>query len=104
MQVILLEKIHNLGQLGEVSSIHCAISGVPSNTRGNKLYDNILFSQLATTEFTGRAGVFDLIREFNLTMDDALAISDHFPVWSEFSIYEGGQPGRVAAKAASRVK
>lgn len=94
----------HLGQLGEVSNIHCAISGVPSNTAGNKLYDNILFSQTATTEFTGRAGVFDLIREFNLTMDEALAISDHMPVWGEFSIYEGGQPGRVAARPEASVK
>ena len=88
----------HLGQLGEVSNIRWVLAGIASNTRGNKLYDNILFAQNATTEFTGRAGVFDLLREFNLTMAEALEVSDHMPVWAEFSIYEGGQPGRVAGR------
>jgi hypothetical protein len=74
------------------------IAGVPTNTRGTKTYDNMLFSQAGTTEFTGRAGVFDLIREFNLTMDEAIEVSDHMPIWAEFDIFEGGQPGRVAAR------
>jgi hypothetical protein len=55
-----------------------------------------LFTLPATQEFTGRGGVFDLIREYNLTVDEALEVSDHLPVWAEFSIYEGGQPGRFA--------
>ena len=89
---------HHLGRLGQISHIHAAISGVASNTRGTKLYDNIVFSDLATTEYTGRWGVFDMIREFNLTVDEALEVSDHMPVWAEFSLYEGGQRGRVAAR------
>jgi hypothetical protein len=56
----------------------------------------MLFDHAATIEFTGRAGVFDLVREFNLTEQQALEVSDHFPIWAEFSAYEGGQPGRVA--------
>jgi deoxyribonuclease-1-like protein len=89
---------HHLGQLGQISQIMWAIAGVPTNTRGSKTYDNIVFSQASTTEFTGRAGVFDMIRQFNLSMDDALEVSDHMPVWAEFSVYEGGQPGRVATR------
>ena len=85
------------GQLAQVSGITWAISGVPTNTRGTELYDNLLFTRSATSEFTGRAGVLDMMREFNLSMDQALEVSDHFPVWAEFSVYEGGQPGRVAA-------
>lgn len=88
----------NLGALGEVPGIMWLISGVPTNTRGTKLYDNILLHQQATAEFTGRAGVFDLMREFNLTMEQALEVSDHFPVWGEFSIYEAGRAGPVAAR------
>lgn len=88
----------HLGELGQLSNIAWAISGVPTNTRGNKLYDNIVFSRTATTEFAGRAGVFDLIREFNLTTDEALEVSDHLPIWAEFSIYEGGQPGHIATR------
>ena len=31
-------------------------------------------------------------------VEQALEISDHFPVWAEFSVYEGGQQGRVASR------
>jgi hypothetical protein len=41
--------------------------------------------------------VIDLQREFNLTMPQALDISTHLPIWAEFSIFEGGQPGRLAS-------
>jgi deoxyribonuclease-1-like protein len=87
----------NLGQLGAIPYIAYVVSGVPTNTRGDKTYDNILFDRRATTEYTGTAGVLDVMREFNLTMDQALLVSDHLPVWAEFSVYEGGRPGNVAA-------
>lgn len=86
------------GALGQLPSMMWAISGVPTNTRGTKQYDNILFNRIATVEYTGRAGVLDLLREYNLTQEQALQISDHLPVWAEFSNYEGGQPGRIATK------
>lgn len=91
----------HLGELGQISQIMWAISGVPTNTRGTHLYDNLVFSRVATSEFTGRAGVFDLIREFNLTTDEALEVSDHIPIWAEFSVYEGGQAGRMATQPES---
>lgn len=87
-----------LGRLGELSGMTAVISGVPTNTRGDKQYDNVLFTLPATQEFTGRGGVFDLIREYNLTVDEALEVSDHMPVWAEFSIFEGGQSGRFAER------
>ncbi len=87
-----------LGRLGEISGITPVIAGVPTNTRGDKQYDNILFTLPATQEFTGRGGVFDLIREYNLTIDEAQQVSDHMPIWAEFSIYEGGQAGRFAGR------
>ncbi|HEX3725614.1 MAG TPA: endonuclease/exonuclease/phosphatase family protein, partial [Pirellulales bacterium] len=89
---------HHLGRLADISQIYAAISGVASNTRGTKLYDNIIFSRTATTEYVGRWGVFDMIRQFNLTMEEALEVSDHMPVWAEFSLYEGGGGGRVATR------
>jgi endonuclease/exonuclease/phosphatase family metal-dependent hydrolase len=88
----------HLGMLGQIPQIHWAISGVATNTRGSKMYDNIVFSRIATTEYTGRWGVFDMIRQFNLTVDEALEISDHMPVWAEFNLLEGGQGGRVATR------
>lgn len=94
----------HLGRLGQLSDIQAVISGVPTNTRGTKQYDNIVFQRRATTEHTGRAGVFDLMREFNLTMDEALDVSDHLPVWAEFSLYEQGITGPIATlpEAAAR--
>jgi len=85
-----------LGQLGEVSHVVCAVSHLPTDTPGTQQSTNLVMSQLATTEFTGRAGVFDFMREYNLTLDAALEVSDQMPVWAEFSVYEGGRPGRVA--------
>lgn len=86
----------HFGELGRMPQIAWAISGVPTNTRGTKQYDNLVFFANATREFTGRTGVFDFMREYNLTIDEALEVSDHLPVWAEFSIYEGGDAGRVA--------
>ncbi len=87
-----------LGQLGAVPYISYVISGVPTNTHGKETYDNILFDRRATTEFLGRGGVLDVMREFNLTLDEALKVSDHLPIWAEFSVFEGGRPGNVAAR------
>jgi deoxyribonuclease-1-like protein len=89
----------HLGELGKMPYLVAAISKQPSNTRGNKLYDNIIFDRRATTEYTGRSGVLNLIREYQLSMQDALEVSDHFPVWAEFSVYEGGQRGGNVASA-----
>lgn len=88
----------HLGRLGAIPGMMPAIVNLPTNTRGNAQYDNILFQQPATQEFTGRAGVLDFVREFDLPLTDALMISDHLPIWAEFSVFEGGQRGRYAAR------
>lgn len=69
-----------------------------TNTRRNKSYDNIVFDRKATAEFTGRWGVVDLQEEFNLTEKAALEVSDHCPVWAEFSAYEGGVTPAMASR------
>lgn len=74
----------------QLPGIRCAISGVPTNTRGTEEYDNLLVLP-ETDEYTGQSGVFDFYNEFNLTMEEALRVSDHLPVWAEFSLYEGGE-------------
>lgn len=95
-----------LGELGQIPGIACAIgdmqdaSGrtipIPTNTLGKSQYDNLVFHSGATTEYVGRAGVFDFAREYNLSLSDAAQISDHFPVWAEFSVFEGGRSGQMA--------
>jgi len=84
-------KAVHLRQLGQVKGLAKIIHGeTPTNTRYTAQYDNILFDAKATSEFTGRGGVFDFVREYRLTPEQAQRISDHLPVWAEFSIYEGG--------------
>lgn len=89
---------YHLGELGRLPNVMHAIAGVKTNTRGTKSYDNILFDRRATLEFTGSWGVMDLAAEFGLTVDEALEVSDHLPVWAEFAVREGGAAGTVAAR------
>jgi deoxyribonuclease-1-like protein len=93
-----------LGLLGQLPNMTAALSMVPTTTQGTKMYDNILFNRDATTEFTGRCGVVDLMQEFGLSLPQALAVSDHLPIWAEFSIYEGGERGRMAAPGSSGIR
>lgn len=81
------------------------VSNRPTDTKHQSQFDNLVFSEAATVEFTGRGGVFDFLRHYNLGLEQALRISEHVPVWAEFSIFEGaapqaplveGTPGRVA--------
>ncbi len=81
---------------GQKAGLEWVLANTATNTRGTAQYDNIIYDPLATDEFTGRAGVYDFMKQMNLTLNEALAISDHMPVWAEFSIYEAGRPKRVA--------
>lgn len=87
----------HLRQLGRVKGMAWVVSGSQwTNTRRTAQYDNVLFDTQATPEFTGRAGVFDFREEYQLTPEQALAISDHLPVWAEFSVFEGGAGTQMA--------
>lgn len=88
----------SFGELGQMPDVYWVISGVPTNTRGTKTYDNLLFYASATTEFSGRGGVFNFQEEYNLSGEQALEVSDHLPVWGEFDLREGGVPNRFAAR------
>lgn len=88
---------NHLGRLGRLPGITHAITGVTTNTRRNKQYDNLVFDGRNTVEYLGRFGVLDLQEEFGLTLEQALEVSDHLPVWGEFSVHEGRRgvvPGR----------
>lgn len=90
----------HLGRLGQIPGVRPIVRGVFTNTRQTALYDNIVVHQPSTAEFTGRWGVFDIRQLVNppLTVDQALEVSDHLPVWAEFSAYESAAPGRVATR------
>jgi deoxyribonuclease-1-like protein len=82
----------HLGNLGHLPGIMPALSAVMTNTRRNRMYDNVVLDRRFTSEYTCRCGVFDLMTELNLTTDQALEISDHLPVWAEFRVLEGSAP------------
>jgi endonuclease/exonuclease/phosphatase family metal-dependent hydrolase len=84
-----LEHIRSLG-------LTWAITNQPTNTRHTAQYDNLVFDMRATTEFLGASGVLNFVKHFNISLDEALEISDHQPIWGDFAIYEGFGPGKVA--------
>lgn len=89
-----------LGRLGEIPGIMWAISGQPTNTRLTKTYDNLIWHQ-QTAEFTGHSGVLNMMAEYGLSEEQALKVSDHLPVWAEFSAVEAPV---VAARPGQRVR
>ena len=80
-----------LGPLGEIPGMTVAISGTPTNTDQTQQLDNLIFNSTTTREFTGRSGTLNLMRQYNLSLQEALEVSDHLPVWAEFSIHENGE-------------
>ena len=79
---------NHFGRLAYLPGIMPVIQNQPTNTRGTSQMDNIVFDRRFTVEATGHAGVMNLMEMYGLTMEDALKVSDHLPVWSDFSIYE----------------
>ena len=82
-----------------------AINGDAStSTRSTAQLDNFMLDPLATSEFTGETGVLDFMKVYNLTLAQALNISDHLPVWADFEVFENGAPGRVAGRTAGQAR
>jgi endonuclease/exonuclease/phosphatase family metal-dependent hydrolase len=97
----------HLGELGRLDGVRPLVRGVYTNTRQNALYDNIVVHQPSTAEFNGRAGIYNYMPLYQLppqqATERALKISDHLPVWAEFSVYEATTPGRVAQRRGAAV-
>ena len=64
---------------------------ISTKTNSNRSYDNILFNTANTVEHTGKGGVFDFAKEYNLSKADAVKVSDHLPVWVKFRAEESQQ-------------
>ncbi|MDD3043407.1 MAG: endonuclease/exonuclease/phosphatase family protein [Methanosarcinaceae archaeon] len=50
----------------------------------NCTYDRIVISDSTMSEFTGTSGVFRYDLEYNLSYNETIAVSDHYPVYGEF--------------------
>ena len=84
------------GKIKQIPGVGWAVSGVTTNTRRSKTYDNLIFDTRTTTEYTGRWGVLDLQNTFGLSIDKALEVSDHNPVWAAFRPLETQQVAGAA--------
>ena len=87
------------GKIKQIPGVGWAVSGVTTNTRRSKTYDNLIFDTRTTTEYTGRWGVLDLQNTFGLSLDKALEVSDHNPVWAAFRPLETQQVAGAAMPA-----
>ena len=48
-------------------------------------YDNIIVTDACREDFTGEVQVFRFDREYGLSNQESLKVSDHYPVWARFS-------------------
>ncbi|QDV55956.1 endonuclease/exonuclease/phosphatase family protein [Rosistilla oblonga] len=81
---------HELARFAS-ADIRFALEGTPSDIHAQRQTANLLFNRNNTTEFLGESGAIDFLRQYNLTIAEAEAISDHLPVWAEFQIREAIQ-------------
>lgn len=95
----------NPGQIAKLNSdsVKFAIRNIPTDVAGQNMFDCILFPTQGTTEFTGRSGVFDFLRKYNMSLEQAVEISPQMPVWAEFYVVEGVHPGRVAPASSTQL-
>ncbi|WP_372726321.1 endonuclease/exonuclease/phosphatase family protein [Novipirellula sp.] len=91
----------HLQELAMIPNVFSIAGNTLTNTRHSKTYDHILIDREMTREYTGRFGVIDFQKDLGLTEDQALLLSDHMPLWAEFSAYEIPQVDSVATRNES---
>jgi deoxyribonuclease-1-like protein len=84
-------------------AVRLATRDIPTDVAGQSVSCGILFPAQATSEFTGKSGVADFLRKYNLSYEKAVQISPFLPVWAEFTAIEGAGPGRIAPEAGSGI-
>ncbi len=79
----------------EPARLSTCVTGPMAGAGGQSTTSNLVICRRATAEFTGRAGVFDLVQAYKLNPLTLQTVSAHLPVWAEFTAHEGGTPGFV---------
>lgn len=91
-----------LGKLGRTPGLASVAGSQPTNTVGTETLDHILIDLQTTGEFTRVASVLDYARDLGLSEHQAARVSDHRPVWAQFSSFEVPAPsGSVATTSAT---
>jgi deoxyribonuclease-1-like protein len=63
----------------------CIDNSVDTTTKTTDCtYDRIIITNLAVPDFTGDTGLYRFDAEYCLTIDETIAVSDHYPVFAEF--------------------
>jgi len=93
--------IDQLEAWGEMLNLTSACPEPTEAMRGFRTADRLLIDRRATTEYSGRGETLDLMRQFELSQQAVFEVSDHLPIWAEFSPYEGGQSGYMANRPAT---
>ncbi len=83
---------NHLRELGQIPGVETIAPNLKTNTLRTENHDHILIDRDMTREFTGRYGLVDLQQYFGINEEQSLMISDHMPVWAEFSAYESPHP------------
>ena len=91
-----------LDELGKVPNLVSVGGDCLTDTMQTRTLDHILIDQTTTREYTGRFGLVDLQRQFGITQEQALMVSDHLMLWAEFSVYEVPAYNGVASGARTR--
>jgi deoxyribonuclease-1-like protein len=94
--------VKNFGRLGYLPGITPVVTTQYTNTRGSRTLDNIVYDRRFTVEAVGRGGVMDLLEMYGLTREEALRVSDHLPVWADFSMVEGSRGPLVQSSAGAQ--
>ncbi len=81
------------GRLGYLPGITPVITNQYTNVRGSSTLDNIVFDRRHTVEALGPGGVMSLTEMYGISFETLLEISDHLPVWADFSKLEGSFGG-----------
>ena len=77
-----------LRELGQIPGVQSIAGDTKTSTLGSETHDHIMLDGSLTREYSGRFGVLRLVDDLGLTKEQALQVSDHQPLWGEFSIYE----------------
>lgn len=67
-----------------------AVKQRPTDIFARHQTSNLMYNVETTSEAIGRAGVFDFLRQENLSLSEAEQISPYLPVYAEFTPQEGG--------------
>lgn len=91
----------DLGQLKSIPGVLSLAADIQTNINRTKTNDHILIDSSVTAEYAGRLGVIDLRTDLGLSEKQANAISDHIPLWAEFSLFEKPALPRANATATA---